>query len=156
VATQPNKKPSSQVKVLASGVRILVADDFTAWRVATRKIVQMCPTWKVIAEAGDGLEAVEKATKLRPDVVLLDIAMPVLNGIEAAKRIKQASPASKIIFLTQDIDGEVRAAALATGAEGWVFKAKAASDLQPAVKSALCNGSQPHGLNSGPVAQISR
>ena len=118
--------------------------------------MQMCPTWKVIAEAGDGLEAVEKATKLRPDVVLLDIAMPVLNGIEAAKRIKQASPASKIIFLTQDIDGEVRSAALATGAEGWVFKAKAACDLQPAVKAALGDGSQLHPLNSRPLAQISR
>ena len=156
MVTQPNKKPCSQVKVSVPRVRILVADDFSAWRAAARKIVQMCPTWKVIAEAGDGLEAVEKATKLRPDVVLLDIAMPVLNGIEAAKRIKQASPASKIIFLTQDIDGEVRSAALATGAEGWVFKAKAACDLQPAVKAALGDGSQPHPLNSRPLAQISR
>ena len=156
MATQPNKKPCSQVKVSVPRVRILVADDFSAWRAAARKIVQICPTWKVIAEAGDGLEAVEKATKLRPDVVLLDVAMPVLNGIEAAKRIKQTSPASKIIFLTQDIDREVRAAALATGAEGWVFKAKATCDLQPAVKAALGNGSHPHPLNSRPFAQIFR
>jgi hypothetical protein len=70
VATQPNKKHSSQTKVLVPGVGILMGDDFRSWRVATRKIVEMCPTWKVIAEAGDGFEAVQKAIKLRPDVVL--------------------------------------------------------------------------------------
>jgi len=156
VATQSNKKPPSQVKVLVPKVRILVADDFSAWRVAARKIVEMCPKWKVIAEAGDGLEAVQKATKLRPDVVLLDVGMPVLNGIEAAKRIKQISPSSKIIFLTQDIDVEVRVAAFATGAEAYVLKARAVCDLQPAVKAALRNGSQPHALNSRPFAHISR
>jgi CheY-like chemotaxis protein len=115
--TQPNKKPSSQTKVLVPGARILVADDFSAWRVAAPKIVEMCPTWKVIVEAGDGLEGVKKAIKPRPDVVLLDVGMPALNGIEAAKRIKQTSPASKIIFLAQDMDVELRVAALATGAE---------------------------------------
>jgi DNA-binding NarL/FixJ family response regulator len=155
VATQPNKKTSSQVKVLGPGVRILMADDFSAWRVAARKIVEMCPTWKVIAEAGDGLEAVEKATKLQPDVVLLDVGMPVLNGIEAATRIKQTSPASKIIFLTQDVDVELRVAALSTGAEAYVLKAGAVCDLRPAVKAALRNGSQPHALDSRPFAHIS-
>jgi len=156
VATQPNKKPPSQVRGLVPKVRILVADDFSAWRVAARKIVEMCPTWKVIAEAGDGLEAVQKTAKLRPDIVLLDVAMPILNGIEAANRIKQTSPASKIIFLTQDMDSEVRAAAFASGAEGFVLKARAASDLQPAVKAALGNGSESHAVNSRPFAQVSR
>jgi len=113
--------------------------------VNARKIVEMCPTWKVIAEAGDGLEAVEKATKLRPDVVLLDVGMPVLNGI-----------ASTIIFLTQDIDVELRVAAHATGAEACVLKASAVCDLQPAVKAALCNGSQAHALNSRPFAHTAR
>ena len=136
-------------------VSILVADDFTAWRVAARKIVQMCPTWKVVAEARNGLEAVKKATELRPDVILLDVGMPVLNGIEAAKMIKQESPASTIVFLTQDLDSEVRAAALATGAEGYVLKARAAGDLLPAVKAALREGSQRYVPNARPFGHIS-
>jgi DNA-binding NarL/FixJ family response regulator len=121
-------------------VSILVADDFAGWRAATGKILQTCRTWTVVAEACNGLEAFQKATELHPDVVLLDVSMPVLNGIEAAKKIRQASPASKIIFLTQDYDCEVRDIALATGAEGYVLKARAACDLQPAVRAALRNG----------------
>jgi CheY-like chemotaxis protein len=136
-------------------VKILVADDFAEWRAATGKILETCRTWTVVAEACNGLEALQKAREFRPDVVLLDVSMPVLDGIEAAKRIKQTSPASRIIFLTQDMDGELRAAALATGAVGCVLKARAARDLQPAVKAALRNESH-HGLNSRPLAQISR
>jgi DNA-binding response OmpR family regulator len=87
---------------------------------------------------------------------LLEVGVPVLNGIEAAKRIKQTSPASKIIFLTQDMDVELRIAALATGAEAYVLKARAVCHLQPAVKAALRNGSQAHAPNSRPFAHISR
>lgn len=145
-----SKKPSAGIKSLRK-VRILVADDFAEWRAAASKIVHVCPTWSVVAEACNGVEAVQKATELRPDVVLLDISMPVLNGLEAAKMIKQASPASKIVFLTQDNDAELKDTALATGAEGYVSKARAASDLQVAVKAALRNGSRPYALNSRSV-----
>ena len=88
----------------------------------------------------DGLQAVEKATQLRPDIALLDIGMPNLNGIEAAKRIRQASPGSRIIFVTHDGDQEVRMAALATGAEAYLLKANAWSELLPAIDAALGNG----------------
>jgi DNA-binding NarL/FixJ family response regulator len=133
-------------------VSILVADDFAGWRAATGKILETCTTWTVVAEACNGLEALQKARELHPDVVLLDVSMPVLNGIEAAKKIREASPASKIIFLTQDYDSEVRNIALATGAEGYVLKARAVCDLQPAVRAALCNGFQTYGPSVCPLA----
>jgi DNA-binding NarL/FixJ family response regulator len=133
----------------------LVADDYREWRTATRKILQDRLAWEIVGEACDGFEAVQKTAELYPDVVLLDIGMAFLNGIEAAKKIKRVSPGSKIIFLTQDGDDEVRKAALATGAEGYVMKARAASDLEPAIKAALRNRVQPYIPNSLPVPTIS-
>ena len=124
----------------AKAANILVADDVSDWRVRIRCIVQRRPEWQVSGEACAGLQAVEKAAELRPDIVLLDIGMPILNGIEAAKRIRQGSPTSRIIFVTQDNDQDVRMAALATGAEQYVIKANASSELLPAIDAALKNG----------------
>jgi len=87
--------------------RILVADDSEVWRVKIRSILQGRPDWEVVGEACDGLQPVQKTTELRPDVVLLDIGMPILHGIEAAKRIRQSSPDSRIIFVTLNNDREV-------------------------------------------------
>lgn len=116
----------------AKQIRILVADDFAEWRVQVRSILQRRPEWQVV-EAHDGLQAVQKAIELHPDIVLLDIAMPFLNGIEAAKRIRKGSPGSRLIFLTQDNDAEVRAAALATSAERYLLKSSAGNELLPAM-----------------------
>ena len=124
----------------AKSANVLVADDVFDWRVQIRSMVRRRPEWRVICEACDGLQAAEKAAELRPDIVLLDIGMPVLNGIEAAKRIRQTSPTSKIIFVTQDNDEDVRMAALASGAEEYVVKANAATELLPAIDAALANG----------------
>jgi DNA-binding NarL/FixJ family response regulator len=124
----------------AKAANILVADDVSDWRVRIRSMVQRRPEWQISGEACDGLQAVEKAAELRPDIVLLDIGMPILNGIEAAKRIRQGSPGSRIIFVTQDNDQDVRMAALATGAEQYVIKANASSELLPAIDAALKNG----------------
>jgi DNA-binding NarL/FixJ family response regulator len=82
----------------------LLVDDFEQWRLAARSILEKVPAFRVISEAGDGLEAVEKAATLLPDVIVLDIGMPLLNGIEAARRIRQASPESRIVFLTENDD----------------------------------------------------
>jgi DNA-binding NarL/FixJ family response regulator len=93
--------------------------------------------WQVIAEAVDGLEAVQKAQDLRPDIILLDIALPNLNGIEAARRIRQLSPDSKIIFLSQNNDVDIVREALSTGAYGYVRKTDVRQELLPAVDAVL-------------------
>lgn len=115
---------------------ILVADDFVPWRAQARRILQQRPEWQIV-EACDGLDAVDKAAELQPDIVLLDVAMPFLNGIEAAQKIREASPHSRIIFLTMDGDADVKAAALATGAQAYLSKAQAASELLPTITATL-------------------
>jgi len=100
-------------------------------------LLQPQPEWQVISEASDGLEAVQKAEELKPDIVLLDIGLPKLNGIEAARRIQQLSPSSKIIFLTQNKDLDIVWAALGTGALGYVRKTDARRELLPAVDAVL-------------------
>jgi len=119
-----------------SKVRILVADDYKPWRAQARELLQQRPDCH-ITEACDGREAVQKATELSPDIVLLDIGMPVLNGIEAANKIRETTPQSKIIFVTQDGDADLKAAALAAGAEAYVLKANAATELLPVIAAAL-------------------
>ena len=115
---------------------ILVADDFAPWRAQARRLLQQQNEWQII-EASDGLEAIHKAAELQPDIVLLDIAMPILNGIEAAQKIREASPQSRIIFVTMDGDADVKAAALATGAQAYLSKARAASELLPTIAATL-------------------
>jgi DNA-binding NarL/FixJ family response regulator len=119
---------------------IIVADDYAQWRTQVRSILRARPDWQIVCEVCDGSQAVLKAAELRPHIVLLDIAMPVVNGIEAAKQIRQGSPGCKILFLTQNGDREIEAAALQTGAEGYVLKARAGSDLVPSIAAALRDG----------------
>jgi len=95
------------------------------------------PELQILSEVSDGLEAVQKAKELEPDLMLLEIELPNLNGIEAASRIRQVSPGAKIIFLTQNNDKEVVAAALITGAHGYVLKTDAGSELLTAVAAVL-------------------
>lgn len=97
-------------------IRILVADDLPRGE-SVCAMLEARPHWQVIGEACDGLEPVQRTAELQPDIVLLDIGMPILNGIEAAKRIRQDSPSARIIFVTQESDADIRTAALATGAK---------------------------------------
>jgi DNA-binding NarL/FixJ family response regulator len=92
---------------------------------------------RVVGEAADGLEAVQKAQELKPDLILLDISLPNLNGIEVASRICQVIPGTKIIFLTVDEDAEVVQAALSNGAQGYVLKVNAGSELLPTVEEVI-------------------
>jgi DNA-binding NarL/FixJ family response regulator len=120
-----------------SSIRILITDDYAEWRRQVRSLLQAQPEWQVIAEASDGLEAVEKAQAVKPDIILLDIGLPKLNGIEAARRIQQLSPSSKIIFLSQNNDLDIVRAALSTGARGYVRKTDVKRELLPAMDAVL-------------------
>lgn len=119
---------------------ILLVDDFAEWRAEVRSILQEWPELNVVHEASDGLEAIVKAAELQPDLILLDIGLPGLNGFEAATRIRKASPRSRIIFLTQESDSQIRDAAFATGATEVVLKQSVLSELLPAIEAALEDG----------------
>ena len=118
-------------------IRILLADDFEAWRRRVRLLLQQRPELQVVCEASDGSEAIQMADDLKPDLIVLDIGLPKVNGIEAARRIRQLSPNSKILFLSQNKRLEVVQAALGTGALGYVYKMKAQKELLPAVDAVL-------------------
>jgi DNA-binding NarL/FixJ family response regulator len=120
-----------------SSFRIFVVDDYEPWRRHVCSMLQTQPELNVVAEIADGLEAVQQAQELKPDLILLDIGLPNLNGIEAAKRIHQVTPGVKIIFLTQVSDKDVVRAALSTGAQGYVLKIDAGSELFTAVAGVL-------------------
>jgi DNA-binding NarL/FixJ family response regulator len=92
---------------------------------------------QVIGEVSDGLEAVWQAQELKPELILLDIGLPTLNGLEAARQIRQVAPESKIIFVSQESSADVVQEALNLGARGYVLKARAGIDLLAAVKAVL-------------------
>ena len=118
-------------------VRVLVVDDFEPWRRFVCSTLEKAPELQVICEVSDGLEAVQKAEELRPDLILLDIGLPTLNGMEAARRIRKLAPESKILFLSQESSGDVVQEALSLGAWGYVVKVNAGSELLPAVDAVL-------------------
>lgn len=93
--------------------------------------------FRVICQASDGLEAVQKAQELQPDLILLDIGLPTLNGIEAAKRIPKLAPHAKIVFLSQESSSDVVQEAIGLGALGYVEKSRTQSDLLRAIDAAV-------------------
>ena len=120
-----------------SFMRVLVVEDFAPFLQVIRSTLAERPGVEVIAEVADGLEGVQKAELLEPDLVLLDIGLPTLNGIEAARQIRKLAPASKIIFVSQESSSEVVQEALNVGAWGYVVKTRASSDLLAAVDAFL-------------------
>jgi len=118
---------------LTAPIRILVVDDFEPYRRSICSMIRQRPDLTVLAEAQDGLEAVRQAGILQPDLILLDIALPLLNGIEAARQIAKVASTARIIFLTQESSAEVVHEALALGAWGYVTKAQAGTELLAAV-----------------------
>jgi DNA-binding NarL/FixJ family response regulator len=116
---------------------VLVVEDFPAFRRFIRSTLGESLGLRVIAEVSDGLEAVRKAAELKPDLILLDIGLPTISGIEAARQIRKLSPESKIVFLSQETSADVVVEALSTGAWGYVEKTKAASQLLAVVEAVV-------------------
>ena len=116
-----------------SGLRILIADDHEVARQGIRALLESHPGWEVCAEAKDGREAVELANNSKPDIALLDIGMPNLNGLDATRQILAMSPAIRILILTMHDAEQVVREVLAAGARGFVLKSDAARDLVAAV-----------------------
>jgi DNA-binding NarL/FixJ family response regulator len=118
-----------------SVVRIMVVDDFEDWRRFVLSLLQQLPTLRVICGVSHGLEAVRKAAELKPDLILLDIGLPSVNGIEAARRIRLGPSNSKIVFMSQESNPEVVQKALSVGAQGYLLKTDAGPELLAAVKA---------------------
>jgi DNA-binding NarL/FixJ family response regulator len=116
-------------------VRILVVDDHPVVRHGLRTLLKGHSEWEIVDEAGDGLEAVEKADRLKPDVVVLDVSMPKMNGLEACRLIRKIAPNSEILIVTQHDSPQMMREALGAGARGYIVKSNAARDLLAAVEA---------------------
>jgi DNA-binding NarL/FixJ family response regulator len=115
-------------------IRVLVVEDFEPFRQFIHTTLQETEL-QIVGEAWDGIEAVQKAEELQPDLILLDIGLPFLNGIEAARQIRKLSPQSKILFVSQESSPDVIEEAMNSGALGYVVKAHAATELLDAVEA---------------------
>jgi DNA-binding NarL/FixJ family response regulator len=116
-------------------VRILLVDDHPVVRQGLRTLLEGRSEWHVVDEASDGVEALEKVGTLRPDVVVLDVTMPRMNGIEACRIIKEKNPHLEVLFVTQHDSPQMMREALAAGARGYVVKSNLARDLVEAVEA---------------------
>jgi two-component system, NarL family, response regulator NreC len=116
-------------------IRVLVADDHTIVRQGIVGILKSSEDVEVVGEAADGAEAVEKATKLKPDVVVLDVSMPHLTGLEAARRIREALPATRVLVLTMHDDEEYVLKMVRAGASGYLLKDSAGSELIAGIRA---------------------
>jgi DNA-binding NarL/FixJ family response regulator len=118
-------------------VRIVIVEDFVAFRRSICSILEKNENLQVICEASDGLEAVRKAEELKPNLVLLDIGLPKLNGLRVAREIRRLAPECKIIFVSQESSPDLVQEALSLGAQGYVAKARVGRDLLVAVEEVL-------------------
>jgi DNA-binding NarL/FixJ family response regulator len=118
-------------------VRVLVVDDYEPFRQFVCSTLGKIPRLRIVAQASDGGEAVRKAEELQPDLILMDIGLPSLSGIEAARRIRKLAPMSKVLFLSQETSGDVVEEAWRLGASGYVVKTHAGSELLAAVEAVL-------------------
>lgn len=125
-------------------IRILLADDHAIVREGTRRVLEEEDDMEVVAEAGDGEEAVKETTRLKPDVVLMDIAMPRMNGIQATQQIKEALPHICILVLTAYDNPEFVSAVIAAGAEGYLLKNVRGKELTNAIRTAHAGDSVLH------------
>lgn len=117
--------------------KILVVDDFQPWHRFVLQMFESVGDSNIIHFAADGLEAIEKAAELQPDVILMDIGLPLIDGIEAARRIRVLSPSSKILFLSEHRSHDYIQAAFDAGGSGYILKSDSNWDLIPGVQAAM-------------------
>jgi DNA-binding NarL/FixJ family response regulator len=129
------QKPDRQFNM--GPLRILLADDHEVVRCGLRTLIESHPGFRVADEAVDGQDAVEKARKLHPDVVVMDISMPRLNGLQATKRILRENPTAKILVLTMHNSEQIMKAVIEAGAKGYLLKSDAGGDLFAAVEALM-------------------
>lgn len=120
-----------------SFISILLVDDFEPWLRFLEERISETPEMRVIGRALDGLEAIQKAEQLQPDLILLDVGLPMLNGIEAAAQIKKVAPKAAILFVSESHDPIVVRDALNAGGQGFVLKTKVVQDLRAGIEAAL-------------------
>jgi DNA-binding NarL/FixJ family response regulator len=118
-------------------IRVLVVDDQARWCQLLSRILSKDPKLQVVGLASDGVDAVDSAKTLQPDLILLDVGLPKSNGLEAARQIRKVAPRSEILFVSENRSPDIVEVALNTGAGGYVVKSDAASDLLPAVRAVL-------------------
>lgn len=118
-------------------MRILVVDDYEPFRRFIRSTLEQRPGLQVIGEASDGLQGVQQSEELQPDLIILDLGLPKLNGIESARQMRKCSPASKILIVSQESSADIAHEAFNAGVLGYVVKAYAGSELLPAVEMVL-------------------
>ena len=118
-------------------VRVLLVDDFEPFRSLVSMMLRSTRSFEIIGEAADGLSAVQRAEELRPDLVLLDMDLPGIHGIEVARHVRRVSPSSKILFVSAGMFPDQAQAALDTGASGYVVKFEVARELLTAIETVL-------------------
>lgn len=118
-----------------SKIRVLIADDHALVREGIAAFLRLCDDIEVVGEASDGIEAIERAHKVKPDIILMDISMPKLGGLEATVELKKADPNIKIIVLTQYDDREYISRFLKAGVSGYMLKKAVGSDLVNAIRA---------------------
>jgi len=123
----------------ASLLRILVADDHEIVRKGVRNVIESHPGWEVCAEAADGQSALELAMSERPDIAIIEVSLPILNGVALTRRLKKDSPGVRILLFTMHDDDETVTTALAAGARGYLLKSDSESHLEAAISALGAN-----------------
>lgn len=135
-----------------SRARILIVDDHEIFRRGLRSLLESRPEFEILGEAADGLQAIEKAMQLRPDLIVMDVSMPQLDGLQATRQIRKKLPEAKILILSQHDTSHMLSAALEAGANGYVTKSQVSRCLLSALE-AVSNGRSFNWNGQGPDAQ---
>jgi DNA-binding NarL/FixJ family response regulator len=119
--------------------RILIVDNFPTWRGLIKTLLQLTPEWQLVGEASNGAEAEARVRELRPDIVLLEIDLPVIDGIQLARRLHAEHPETKLVFVTTENSREMAEYALTAGALGYILKISVVAELLPALNAVMAN-----------------